>query len=88
MREYTRDKTKNDFWGNDSYLISFENRFERYVKWYNILGGVMTGAQRIQELIARREFTKFDLKAKLSCENKSEKAELVKDIIAIANPPD
>ena len=39
MREYTRDKTKNDFWGNDSYLISFENRFERYVKWYNILGG-------------------------------------------------
>ena len=47
----------------------------------------MTSAQRIQELIARGEFTKFDLKAKLSCENKSEKAELVKDIIAIANPP-
>lgn len=47
----------------------------------------MFNEQYIQELIVKREFTKCDLKAELSCKTKSEKAELVKDIIAITNPP-
>lgn len=42
----------------------------------------------LEQLIARREFTKFDLKAELLCKTKSEKADLIKNIIAIANPPD
>jgi hypothetical protein len=47
----------------------------------------MFNEQYIQSMIAKREFTKFDLKAELAYKTKSDKAELVKDIIAIANPP-
>ncbi len=47
----------------------------------------MFNEQYIQELIAKRESTKFDLKAEILCKTKDEKSDLVKNIIAIANPP-
>lgn len=43
--------------------------------------------EQIQLLIHNREYTKFDLKAELRCHTKPEKAEIIKDIIAIVNPP-
>jgi len=47
----------------------------------------MVDERYISALISKREFTKCDFKAELHCKTKSQKAELVKDIIAIANPP-
>ncbi len=47
----------------------------------------MLSSHYINRLITGGEFTKFDLKAELCCKTKSEKAELVRHIIAIANSP-
>lgn len=46
----------------------------------------MYNEEYIQAKVQKGEFTKFDLKAELPHKTKSDKAELVKDIIAIANP--